>query len=75
MITLYTITQCSWCTKVKRYLQQQNIEYTEVNVEEDKAAYDKMVALSKQETVPVLDIDGKIVVGFDRDKIDEYVKK
>ena len=75
MITLYTITQCSWCTKVKRYLQQQNIQYNEVNVEEDKAAYDKMVELSKQETVPVLDIDGKIVVGFDRDKIDEYVKK
>lgn len=74
MLKVYSIKECTWCTKVKRYLAQQNAEYQNIDVEEDEQAFKTMVAISHQETVPVLEKNGKVVVGFDRAKIDELLK-
>ena len=73
MVTVYSITDCSWCTKTKQYLKAKNVSYIDVNVEQDMEGRKQLLALSKQQSVPVLDINGKIVIGFDQQKIDEYL--
>ncbi len=55
----------------KEYFTSKNIAYTEVNVAEDDAARDEMVAKSGQLGVPVLDIGGTILVGFNKKEVDE----
>ncbi|MGL4774595.1 MAG: glutaredoxin domain-containing protein [Clostridium sp.] len=70
MIKVYTSNTCPWCTKVKGYLKNNKIDYVEVNVSYDRAGATEMVMKSGQMGVPVLDINGNIVVGFDKRKID-----
>lgn len=72
-IRVYTTNTCPWCTKVKNYLQSKNINYEEVNVGLNRTAAMEMVNKSGQMGVPVLDIDGKIVVGFDKSRIDSLL--
>lgn len=72
-IRVYTTNTCPWCTKVKNYLSSNNISYEEVNVGLNRAAAMEMVNKSGQMGVPVLDIDGKIVVGFDKNRIDNLL--
>jgi len=57
----------------KKYLREQGIRFKDVDVSRDQAAARDMVKRSGQQGVPVLDIGGKIVVGFDRPKIDKYL--
>lgn len=72
-ITIYTTPTCSWCTAVKRFLEEHEIEYTEYDVSEDENALERLIRLSSQTGVPVLDIDGEIIVGFDKDRIVELL--
>lgn len=72
-VTVYTTPTCSWCAAVKRFLEEHEIEYTEYDVSEDEDAAERLVRLSGQTGVPVLDIDGEIVVGFDRARITELL--
>ncbi len=58
----------------KEYLSQHNIEFKDVNVEEDDEAASEMIRKSGQMGVPVIDIDGTIIVGFDRGAIDDVLK-
>lgn len=74
-IKVYTTSTCPWCTVVKDYLKKNNLEYTELNVGEDRNAAMEMIQKSGQRGVPVVDIDGTIVVGFDQNKIDSLIKK
>lgn len=55
------------------YLKENNISFTEKNVSNDKEAAMEMINKSGQKGVPVTDIDGNIVVGFDKDKLDNYL--
>ncbi len=68
-VTVYTTPTCSWCTTVKRHLQENGIQYREVNVAADTKAAEEMVRKSGQQGVPQTDINGQIVVGFDKAKI------
>jgi glutaredoxin-like YruB-family protein len=72
-VTIYTTPTCSWCAAVKRLLEEHEIEYTEHDVSEDEDAAERLIRLSGQTGVPVLDIDGEIVVGFDRARIVELL--
>ncbi len=72
-VTIYTTPTCPWCQVAKRYLASRNIPYTEVNVAADPAAALEMIQKSGQQGVPVLDIDGEIVIGFDRARIDQLL--
>ena len=72
-IKVYTTNTCPWCTKVKNYLRSNNVNYEEVNVGLNRVAAMEMVTKSGQMGVPVLDIDGSIVVGFDKSKIDSLL--
>ena len=73
MIKVYSTESCSWCVKAKKYLKSKNIEYIEVNVGEDMEGREEMIKLSGQMGVPVINIDGKIIVGFDKMAIDEAI--
>lgn len=69
MIKIYTTDSCPWCDKAKSYLKSQNLEFTELNVQDDMEAREEMIKKSRQMGVPVLDIDGNIIVGFDKPAI------
>lgn len=69
MIKVYTTDSCPWCDKAKKFLQSQNLEYKELNVQDDMEAREEMIKKSRQMGVPVLDIDGNIIVGFDKPAI------
>ena len=69
MIKVYSTNTCPWCDKVKRYLKSENVEFQELNVQDDMEAREEMIKKSKQTGVPVLDIDNNIIIGFDKPAI------
>ena len=72
-VIVYSTTTWPWCVKVKDYLKSKNIPYTEYNVQQDTDKAMEMIEKSGQRGVPVLDIDGNIVIGFDKASIDELL--
>jgi glutaredoxin-like YruB-family protein len=72
-VIIFTTPTCTYCNMTKKYLREKGIRFKEVDVSRDPAAARDMVRRSGQMGVPVLDIGGKIVVGFDRPKINQYL--
>ena len=72
-VILFTTPTCMYCRSAKQYLRQQGVSFKDVDVSRDQAAARDMVRRSGQQGVPVIDIGGKIVVGFDRPKIDRLL--
>ena len=72
-VTVYTTPSCSWCTTLKTYLDQHHIRYREVNVASDTAAAEAMVRRSGQQGVPQTDINGQMIVGFDKNRINHLL--
>ena len=72
-VILFTTPTCSHCKTAKRYLRQQGVRFKNVDVSRDRAAARYMVRRSGQQGVPVIDIGGKVVVGFNRPKIDKLL--
>ncbi|MBQ7498007.1 MAG: glutaredoxin family protein [Selenomonas sp.] len=71
MVKVYSINNCPWCDKVKKYLKSRQVEYVECNIENDDKALAECQALTGDEAVPVVTADGKeYVLGFDKGKID-----
>lgn len=70
-VTIYSTPTCVYCRLAKNYFQQQGIPYREVDVAADPKAAEEMIEKSGQLGVPVLDIGGKIIVGFDQPAIRE----
>lgn len=73
-IKIYSTPTCPWCKKAKAYLDEKGIAHESVDVSSNEAARKEMIDKSGQMGVPVIDIDGQIVVGFDKGKIDELLK-
>ncbi|HEX9052148.1 MAG TPA: glutaredoxin domain-containing protein [Anaeromyxobacter sp.] len=72
-VTVFTTPTCSWCSRTKSYLRQNGIDFREVDVSKDEKAAQRMVARSGQMGVPQLDIDGRMIVGFDKARIDQLL--
>ena len=72
-IKIYTTPTCPWCKKAKEYFKSRRIKYTEFNVVEDEKARKDMIDKSSQMGVPVIDIDGQIIVGFDQAALEKAV--
>lgn len=68
-VTVYSSDSCSWCTKVKAYLRANRVQFREVNVSRDANAAAELQRRSGQSGVPQIDINGHIVVGFDRPRL------
>ncbi|MBU5316868.1 glutaredoxin family protein [Clostridium bornimense] len=75
MVKVYSTDSCPWCVKAKQYLKSKGVEYKEINVAEDMEGREEMVKLSGQMGVPVVNINGTIIVGFDRPAIDEALEE
>ncbi len=72
-VLIFTTPTCAFCNMAKKYFRERGIRFKEVDVSRDAAAARDMVRRSGQQGVPVIDIGGKIVVGFDRPKIDKLL--
>jgi len=72
-VTIYTTPTCPYCEMVKRFFRKNNVEYEEKNVANDQAAVKEMIEKSGQMGVPIIDINGEIVVGFNKEKLSELL--
>jgi glutaredoxin-like YruB-family protein len=68
-IIIYTTSSCPWCQATKEFLKKQNYPYEERNVETNPQWANEMVEKSGQYGVPVIDIEGKIIIGFSPEEI------
>ncbi|MBE3582674.1 MAG: glutaredoxin family protein [Limnochordaceae bacterium] len=68
-VLIYTTPSCPYCQAAKRFLRERGVPYRDIDVSRDQRAAMEMVRKSGQMGVPVLDIGGRIVIGFDRSKI------
>jgi glutaredoxin-like YruB-family protein len=68
-VIIYTTPTCTYCSAAKSYLQQLHVDYTEIDVSRDPAKVQTMVEKSGQTGVPVIDIDGEIIIGFDKRRL------
>ena len=73
-IKVYSTKTCPWCHKLKEYLNEKKVKFEDIDVGEDKKAAEEMVKKSGQMGVPVSDINGKIIVGFDKEEIEKALK-
>lgn len=72
-VTIYTTPTCVYCKMVKAFFNEQNVAYDEKDVTRDDKAREEMVQKSGQLGVPVIEIDGKIAVGFDKKRLSELL--
>ncbi|MDP3697399.1 MAG: glutaredoxin family protein [Candidatus Taylorbacteria bacterium] len=72
-VTIYTTPTCVYCKMTKAFFKEHNVEYEEKDVSTDTKAQEEMVAKSNQMGVPVIDIDGELIVGFDEEKISKLL--
>ena len=73
MVRLFTTPTCPFCMPLKKFLEERGIEFEAIDVSSDMEAQKEMIEKTKQQTVPVIDINGEFVVGFDRKKISELL--
>lgn len=75
MVTIYSATWCAFCHAAMQYLDKLEIKYEVKDVEVARENAEEAVEKSGQMGIPVLDINGDIIVGFDRPKIDAALKQ
>ncbi|OGF28291.1 NrdH-redoxin [Candidatus Falkowbacteria bacterium RIFOXYC2_FULL_47_12] len=73
-VTIYTTPMCTYCRTAKEYFKAHNVAYMEKDVTQDMAAQQEMVQKSGQLGVPVIDVDGQIVLGFDQQKLQKLLR-
>lgn len=74
-VKVYSTSTCPWCIKAKGYLKEKNIEFEDVDVSSNEEAAKEMQEKSGQMGVPVLDINGEIIVGFNKEAIEKALAK
>lgn len=72
-VIVFSTPSCTYCNMAKKYFRENRVKFRDVDVSRDQAAARDMVRRSGQSGVPVIDIDGKIIVGFDRQKINRML--
>ena len=74
MVKIYSTPTCVYCKTLKSYLKKHNIDFEDIDISKDEQQLQTMIKSSGQMGVPVVDIDGEIVTGFDKAKIDKLLK-
>jgi len=69
-VTVYSTPTCPFCHKAKEYFDEKKIKYKDIDVSQDHAKAHEIVEKSGQMGVPVIDIDGTIIIGFNKEAID-----
>ena len=70
-VKVYSTKTCSWCHKVKDFLNDKGIKFEDIDVGANPKAANEMVEKSGQMGVPVTEINGKVIVGFDKEAIEK----
>ena len=70
-VVVYSTPTCPFCIRAKQYLKDNNVQFEDIDVSENNEKAQETIKKSGQMGVPVLEIDGAIIVGFDKDKIKE----
>lgn len=73
-VKIYSTPTCVWCHKTKEFFKENNVVFEDVNVAADESAAQEMFDKSGQRGVPVIDVDGEIIVGFDKQKLKKALK-
>ena len=73
-VRLFSTPICPYCFSLKRFLEEKGIEIEEIDISSDEKSAEEVLSKTKQTTVPVTEIDGEYVVGFDRKRICELLK-
>lgn len=73
-VTIYTTPTCVYCKMTKEFFKENNINYEEKDVSADAQAREEMIKKSGQMGVPVIEIDGQIIVGFDKPKLSNLLE-
>ncbi len=74
-IRLFIKPFCGWCHEAKEWLDEREIEYEELDVTSDRAAFNKMKELSGQTLAPVIEVDGEVLADFDTGQLEKFWKK
>ena len=74
-VTVYSTPTCSYCNLAKDYLREKGISFREFNVAQDLKRADEMVKKSGQMGVPVLDVNGRVIVGFNKAEIEKALQR
>jgi len=72
-VTVYSTPTCSWCNTLKTYLRQNKVYFSDIDVSRDQRAAEEMVRRSGQQGVPQTDINGEMIVGFNKARINELL--
>lgn len=72
-VRVFSTPFCPYCVTLKEFLKEHNIGFEDIDVSKDQEALEEMVRKSGQMGVPVLEIDGQVIVGFDREKITQLL--
>ncbi len=71
---LYSREWCSWCIDAKDYLKERGYQFTEIDVGQDREAYQKMTELSDQTYVPTLVAGDEVLANFDTDRLETFLR-
>lgn len=74
-VVVYTTPTCGYCYQAKQFLSQQGVPFVEKNVAADRQAAAEMVRLSGQQGVPVISVDGQVVVGFNQPRLRQMLQQ
>jgi len=74
-IKIYTSETCPWCKKLRDWLKKKKVPFQELNLTESDHARDELIQKSGQLSVPIIDIDGEIIVGFQEERLEKLIKK
>jgi glutaredoxin 3 len=73
-LKLFSREWCSWCIDAKDYLTERGYQFTEINVGQDRAAYEEMKELSNQTYVPTLVAGDEVLANFDTDQLEKFLR-
>lgn len=74
-VTIYSTPSCAYCRLAKDYFRQQGINFTDYNVASDQRKAEEMVRKSGQMGVPVIDINGRVIIGFNKPEIERALRR
>jgi len=74
MVKVYTTPVCPYCFTLKEFLKEHNIKFKEIDVSQNEKAKEEIIKKTGKLEVPVVEINGEIMVGFDREKITKLLK-
>ena len=70
-IKVYSTPSCPWCKKTREWMKGKKIKFTDIDITEEDEDREEMIEKSGQLAVPVIDVNGEIIVGFDTKKIEQ----